>query len=670
MARISLAGFKDPVRRPRYIIWTGVGVLMIAGVMIIALGVTSSYWFCSEACHKVQDDTIAAYDASSHSNVSCMACHMPVAADPFTFILHKAEALGELYLTVTDNFEIPLNGTSHLAMNAQHMGSDQCTQCHTTNRAITASPGIIIDHAVHAEADVHCTVCHNRVAHPEDDIEFVNIDPESGILNVGHDNFMEMTACFRCHSLEQDALAPGECRACHTTDFELKPDSHFEGDFYPSGHAEMARAEFGIDEEPMEGEEAEEEGHEAAAEETEGHEGDGIDLHALPAVDEVNYCSTCHVIDQFCMNCHGMEMPHPEEFKAETHPAMAAEKFDKCVLCHNPEETSFCDSCHHGTQGDWDYDPAVEWQTQHAASVSANGVAGCLEACHEVSFCSDCHTTLNPVPTSHGAGDWLRKPAAEIGGHAEAARAEITACEVCHGAGGPNAAFCQGCHSLDMPHPDEFKSNHLKSGRDNPAVCANCHTFKELCSDCHHDGAVDGTPWTSVHAGVIAENGAASCFEACHQKDYCVQCHTSTAVVPTSHEANGWTKRPALDMPAGHPAAFSSQPENCTYCHGEGGPEAEFCSSCHKLEMPHPGEFASAHGPQITEGEVARAVCTTCHQQVFCDACHHEYTGSLRWVNAHPVTVAESGAANCFECHEETYCSYCHVREAQKYLND
>jgi hypothetical protein len=158
MARISLAGFKDPVRRPRYIIWTGTAVLMLAGVMIVALGVTSSYWFCSEACHKVQDDTITAYDNSSHSEVSCMACHMPVSADPFTFILHKAEALGELYLTVTDNFEIPLNGTSHLAMDGHVMGSKQCTQCHSSNRVVTASPGIIIDHAVHEEADVHCTV--------------------------------------------------------------------------------------------------------------------------------------------------------------------------------------------------------------------------------------------------------------------------------------------------------------------------------------------------------------------------------------------------------------------------------------------------------------------------------------------------------------------------------
>jgi NapC/NirT cytochrome c family, N-terminal region len=95
MVRISFAGFKDPARRPRFIVWTGAVILVLAAVMIVALGVTSTRWFCAEGCHKVQDDTITAYDRSTHSQVSCMACHMPVNADPITFILHKAEALGE-----------------------------------------------------------------------------------------------------------------------------------------------------------------------------------------------------------------------------------------------------------------------------------------------------------------------------------------------------------------------------------------------------------------------------------------------------------------------------------------------------------------------------------------------------------------------------------------------
>ena len=86
----------------------------VVAVMILALGVTSSYWFCADVCHKVQDDTITAYNTSTHSEINCMACHMPANADPVTFLLHKVTALGELYLTVTGNYEIPLNHGSHL----------------------------------------------------------------------------------------------------------------------------------------------------------------------------------------------------------------------------------------------------------------------------------------------------------------------------------------------------------------------------------------------------------------------------------------------------------------------------------------------------------------------------------------------------------------------------
>ena len=238
MAKISLAGFKDPVRRPRYIIWALVAVLVVAGVMVPVLGITSTRWFCAEGCHKVQDDTILAYEASSHSKISCMACHMPVATNPVIFLIHKAEALGELYLTVRDDFELPLNAESEVALT---MASKQCVQCHNLEtRPVTPSPGIKIDHPPHAEINAACPVCHNRIAHNEN-FELTLTDPKTGEPNQKHANFMTMTACYRCHGLEKGAAAPGRCSACHTSDFELKPDNHNEANFKRQGHAEMAK---------------------------------------------------------------------------------------------------------------------------------------------------------------------------------------------------------------------------------------------------------------------------------------------------------------------------------------------------------------------------------------------------------------------------------------------
>ncbi|MBN2404812.1 MAG: NapC/NirT family cytochrome c, partial [Coriobacteriia bacterium] len=301
MAKISLAGFKDPVRRPRYIIWTGVAVMVLAAFVVVAFGATSTYWFCAEVCHKVQDDSIAAYDRSSHNMVSCMSCHEPVNADPITFTLKKAKALGELVLTVTNNYELPLNPESHLALNSEEMGSDQCTQCHSENRVITPSDGIIIDHAVHADKEVQCTACHNRIAHNESgDWEPVLSNPNDGPMSVKHANFMSMTACFRCHTLTSESpsgaeyKAPGKCSACHPKDFDLKPANHDDKGFYPEGHAVLAMTPIDpstgkpdVDAEAAEAEEAEGEAHEGEEAEGEAH---ALELASVEAID---YCSTC-----------------------------------------------------------------------------------------------------------------------------------------------------------------------------------------------------------------------------------------------------------------------------------------------------------------------------------------------------------------------------------------
>ncbi|MCG2807003.1 MAG: NapC/NirT family cytochrome c [Coriobacteriia bacterium] len=700
MAKISLAGFKDPVRRPRYIIWTGVVVLLLAAFVIVALGVTSSYWFCANACHAVQDDTITAYDNSSHSKISCMACHMPVNADPITFVLHKAKALGELYLTARGLYEIPLNGESEVAL---EFDQKNCTQCHSENREITASPGIIIDHKVHDENEVTCTLCHNRVAHNEEGIEFINVDPASDELNKGHVSFMSMTACFRCHGLEKDAKAPGACAKCNPADFQLKPSSHLAKDFYPVKHAEMAKDAM-AEVKAAAGEGAE--GEAPAEESKEGTESSSLGVEAaaasggaenpwaeeMPKVEAVNYCSTCH-LDTFCSNCHGMEMPHPASFKEPKkaddpagHPALSKTKAAKCDLCHQTKKTNFlfCNNCHHGSASKWTYDPKVAWGTQHAKAVSKNGVTGCLEKCHQKKFCLDCHTAKKPVPTSHKAADWMRKPKDALGGHADSFKAQPDACAICHGENAPNKnKFCFDCHKLEVPHPQDFKKFHSKTGKAQPVVCANCHTFKELCSDCHHKGAVDGKPWISVHGGIVNTGGATSCFEKCHKQDYCVTCHTSRKVVPASHKANGWTRRAAIATPALHPAAFNKAADSCSYCHGAGtAKDNKFCMGCHKLEMPHPTGYGppkdakpvadngGAHAQGFKDNKLNRAVCTNCHVQAACDSCHHQYTAAERWVIAHPTTVKKSGADGCFDCHKETFCSYCHVRQAAKILGN
>jgi len=362
MPRVSLAGYKDPVRRPRYIVWSGVAVMALAVFVVIAFGATSTYWFCASACHKVQDDTITAYERSTHNMVSCMSCHEPVNANPVTFTLKKAKALGELVLTVSNNYELPLNAESHLAENHEEMGAEQCTQCHSlATRVVTPSKGIIINHAIHEQNDVHCTMCHNRVAHVED-FQLELVDPKTDEPNHPHEDFMQMEGCFRaegCHGLEASYRAPGECSRCHPADFELKPENHLVAGFYQLG--------------------GDSSGHWKLNDERPG------------------YCRTCHEVAVFCTACHGVEMPHPADF-VENHGVEGKWDPAACANCHAKGEqaadavsTEFCSSCHH--EGS---DPNQDWIPQHFVLVRQNGAEGCFD-CHEPTYCAECHVrTITP----------------------------------------------------------------------------------------------------------------------------------------------------------------------------------------------------------------------------------------------------------------------------------
>lgn len=393
----------DPRRRPRIIIWTGVVLLFFAVVMIGALSVTSSYWFCANACHKVMDDPVVAFDKSNHNRISCYACHMPVGANVVTFMLHKMEALGELYMYITGDYSVPLNANDQIAM---EMPTVQCMQCHTTNRAITPTTGIKISHSAHAKKDIACTICHNRVAHP-DEAPHVNKDPKTGVVGKAHPNWMSMTACFRCHSQKVGGLAPGRCSACHTPDFPLKPATHYVPGFYPAGHGKLALAEMNrtrvvrvklglqpilqMESTPTAG------GNAAEAESgaTKGQKTPAI-VEQMPPVEAINVCYTCHDPVAFCVGCHGVAMPHPKNWQ-QVHGAIAAVKPASCARCHGAGQQG-CNSCHHGTEIGYTYNPAVPWRLQHPTAVNAVGATRCFR-CHDPSYCATCHVTGSPPAT-------------------------------------------------------------------------------------------------------------------------------------------------------------------------------------------------------------------------------------------------------------------------------
>jgi nitrate/TMAO reductase-like tetraheme cytochrome c subunit len=353
--RLSFEGFRDPVKRPRLIIWVGVVLIILTGVWLIAIAmfaavamsVTSTRWFCAaSACHKIQADALAGYENSSHSEISCLACHNAVDSNTVVFLIHKVEVGVAGIVGVVGGTELPLNAESEVAMNAKVMPEGQCTQCHTKNRTITPSPGIIIDHAVHSAKGITCTQCHNRIAHDEKGLTLTKGSHP-------HEDFMKMEGCFRCHDLEKKKQAPGDCGLCHPAGFELKPGNHFEKGFFQlygdsAGHAKLAKADT-----------------------------------------KNTYCGMCHVKAKFCEGCHGVPIPHPAGF-TKTHGPAGKSNPASCAKCHakgaaNANGLQFCNACHH-KQGD----PTKPWIPQHVKVVGEVGANSCFE-CHSPTFCANCH---------------------------------------------------------------------------------------------------------------------------------------------------------------------------------------------------------------------------------------------------------------------------------------
>ena len=391
-----LDAFRNPVTRTRALIWTGTLTVVFGIMFFVIVGITSSYWFCAEVCHKVQDDSIYSYQESTHSKVSCLACHMPVAADPVTFMLHKAHALKELVYTVQGTYTIPLNPGSHLALDPDHMGSEQCTQCHNLdNREVTPSAGILISHDAHSDKNISCTHCHNRVGHNEKspNFTFQNVDPQTGELNVGHPDFMEMTACYRCHRLNDDGIkvdtplkASGECAVCHTPEFDLVPEDH-KAEGWMGQHGKNAVEIAAAVDEAIEYSESHPSESEPKSDEAKATAG-------VPLVDTINDCYTCHTTT-FCNDCHGgVEMPHPGDFLSN-HADAANDFFDACASCHGGPD--FCTLCHHSDPNvpGWTFDTTKTWLFQHDEATYDVGAAECFECHSDPTYCSRCHVGLS-----------------------------------------------------------------------------------------------------------------------------------------------------------------------------------------------------------------------------------------------------------------------------------
>lgn len=200
--------------------------------------------------------------------------------------------------------------------------------------------------------------------------------------------------------------------------------------------------------------------------------------------------------------------------------------------------------------------------------------------------------------------------------------------------------------------------------------CTACHVkgafsivpARDICATCHQDDFAETVdyPAMKTHRPLWAFNhrafakGTTYDCSACHEQDYCLECHKSGFADEQGSFSNNLTNIHRGDFQVSHPIAARTDPQLCSSCH-----EAEFCSECHNSFNRNDLAFDSHR-----RGWSDLRVSGTRHDQFDesqCQICHLDSVfTSHDWQRNH-AREARKNLATCEACHPDgDICLQCH----------
>ncbi|WHY66342.1 NapC/NirT family cytochrome c [Neobacillus sp. SuZ13] len=414
--------WKNPVNRWKLLFVSLVGCIVVFGGGYGVLTMTNSPTFCA-SCHEMAPE-YSTFTASAHNQISCVQCHIKPG---FTnMITHKMKSVKEVYYHVTGVPE------QIVQTEEEAVSNENCLQCHSKNRLVTASGDLKVNHKGHIEKDIPCITCHAGVVHAKMATRGINVEEVRG----------EWTKESAEKLMEKKYLRPnmGTCIDCH--------------DKVNNGEKPWKEAAYNVPPNPEELEKKlEEKSKEATAKVSTEATTEGENPEAVAAEHDVK---TQEIILQAigkqkkdvkismeCKTCHKQtEIPktHQTVNWSNNHGRTAVQLLDKCVNCHQdskwvraiPKE-DIMSLLKMGNQK-VKYTPNLTLVKDQARTNK---------------FCSACHADR---PSGHGESDqWLTA-------HADKAKTatQKSECMVCHDrekpkagptdAKAPTDVYCQYCH--------------------------------------------------------------------------------------------------------------------------------------------------------------------------------------------------------------------------------
>jgi cytochrome c-type protein NapC len=413
--------WKNPVNRWKLLFVSLVGCIVVFGGGYGVLSLTNSPSFCS-SCHEMAPE-YSTFTASAHSNISCVQCHIKPG---FTnMITHKMKSMKEVYYHVTG---IP---EQIVQTEEEAVSNENCLQCHSKNRLVTASGDLKVNHKGHIEKDIPCITCHAGVVHAKIAARGINTEEVRGHWT--KENAEKL--------MEEKYLRPnmGSCIDCH--------------DKVNNGEEPWKEVAYNVPPNPEEvqnklEEQTKKASGEPAATETKESETAAAHDEKTQAIilQAIGKQKKDVKISMECKTCHKQtEIPktHQAAEWSGNHGDTAVQQLDKCVNCHQ-------DSKWAREIPKEDIMSILKMKEQETkASKYRPNMTVVKDQARTNKFCSACHADR---PKGHGdSNQWLTSHAGNAKTNDQKAE-----CFVCHDRDKPKAdaanvkaptdVYCQYCH--------------------------------------------------------------------------------------------------------------------------------------------------------------------------------------------------------------------------------
>nr|WP_041580741.1 NapC/NirT family cytochrome c [Bacillus sp. 1NLA3E] len=408
--------WKNPVNRWKLLFVSLFSFIALLGVMYGAIAATSTPSFC-KVCHEMAPEHTT-FEASAHNQITCVQCHVKPGA--VNEIVHKVESLKEVYYHIT--------GAPNPIAQTVAVLNENCQQCHSQNRLVTATGDLKVNHKGHIKEGIPCVTCHSGVVHAKVVERGLNTQenldlwtPENAKKLMGEANMKpNMGTCIDCHDQVNQGKKPWKDISYSLPESEHnKKNEETSADKKTSNEAEAA---------VVTATDAEKASHEKTQD---------IILQAIGKQ------QTDVKLSMECKTCHlevNIPKSHQNDIWNQNHGDKALNGLDKCIKCHQ-------DSKWIKVMAKQDIQQLLrdstdkEKYTQNITIVKTQS--------RQNQFCSACHA--NRPPGHVDSDQWLTAHAS----HAQTNEAKSN-CYVCHDKEKPNElstdvkaptdVYCQFCH--------------------------------------------------------------------------------------------------------------------------------------------------------------------------------------------------------------------------------